>query len=100
MSDTNLDKLTAIKIKYDDSNYSDSIPVGVFAKDVEWDQDGHTLKDTILGEIDFQSKGTVQEQLNQLFLSKVNKNEFNKYIDNLNELVEDWLSVNIPLDTD
>ena len=31
-----MDKLTAIKIKYDDGTYSDEIPVSVLAENVDW----------------------------------------------------------------
>ena len=32
-----MDKLTTIKIKYEDETYSDQIPVSVLGENVEWD---------------------------------------------------------------
>ena len=60
-----MNKLTAIKIKYDDGTYSDEIPVSVLSENVEWDNT-HTLVD-VLGSIDVDVTGTIQDQINQLF---------------------------------
>ena len=65
-----MDKLTAIKIKYGDGTYSDEIPVSVLAENVEWDNT-HTLVD-VLGSIDVDVTGTIQDQISQLFYEKVN----------------------------
>ena len=59
-----MDKLTAIKIKYDDGTYSDEIPVGVLSENVEWDST-HTLTD-VLGNVDVSAKGTLQDQIDKL----------------------------------
>ena len=59
-----MDKLTAIKIKYDDGTYSDEIPVGVLSENVEWDST-HTLVD-VLGNVDSSTKGTLQDQIDKL----------------------------------
>ena len=59
-----MDKLTAIKIKYDDGTYSDEIPVSVLSENVEWDST-HTLVD-VLGSIDVDVTGTVQAQIDKL----------------------------------
>ena len=66
-----MDKLTAIKIKYNDGTYSDQIPVSVLAGNVEWDST-HTLVD-ILGNVAIDAKGNIQDQIDQLFnlISKV-----------------------------
>lgn len=82
-----MDKLTAIKIKYDDGTYSDEIPVSVLSENVEWDST-HTLVD-ILGSIDVDVTGTIQDQIRQLFNEKVNSSEvaiLEKRIDNLIKL--------------
>lgn len=63
-----MDKLTAIKIKYDDGTYSDKIPVSVLSENVEWDNT-HTLVD-VLGSIDVDITGTIQDQISQLFNEK------------------------------
>ena len=59
-----MDKLTAIKIKYDDDTYSDEIPISVLSENVEWDNT-HTLVD-VLGSIDVDAKGTIQDQIDKL----------------------------------
>ena len=82
-----MDKLTAIKIKYDDGTYSDEIPVNVLSENVEWDNT-HTLVD-VLGSIDVDVTGTIQDQINQLFNEKVNSSEIvvlKSRIDNLIKL--------------
>ena len=82
-----MDKLTAIKIKYDDGTYSDEIPVSVLAENVEWDST-HTLVD-VLGSIEVDVTGTIQDQISQLFNEKVNSSEvevLKSRIDNLIKL--------------
>lgn len=56
-----MDKLTAIKIKYQDGTYSEQIPIGASAQNIDWDEN-HSLVD-ILGEVDL-SKGNIQRQIN------------------------------------
>lgn len=50
-----MDKLTAIKIKYEDGTYSDQIPISVLANNVEWNNN-YSLVD-VLGSIAFDTKG-------------------------------------------
>ena len=89
-----MDKLTAIKIKYDDGTYSDEIPVSVLSENVEWDNT-HTLVD-ILGSIDVDVTGTIQDQISQLFNEKVSSSELNNYVaSQLNEDVTTWLNTNV-----
>lgn len=89
-----MDKLTAIKIKYDDGTYSDEIPVSVLAENVEWDST-HTLVD-VLGSIDVDVTGTIQDQISQLFNEKVSASELNKYVaSQLNIDVTKWLNDNV-----
>ena len=57
------DLLIAVKIKNNDGTYSDSIPFGVSANNVNWDTN-HNLID-ILGTIDL-SKGDIQTQLSSM----------------------------------
>lgn len=59
-----MDKLIAIRIKYDDQTYSEQIPVSVLAENVQWNQ-SITLKD-ILGNIDLNNKGNIQDQIDEL----------------------------------
>lgn len=89
-----MDKLTSIKIKYDDKTYSDEIPVSVLAKNVEWDNT-HTLVD-VLGSIDVDVTGTIQDQISQLFNEKVNNTQLQNYIaSQLNTDVTAWLQTNV-----
>lgn len=89
-----MDKLTAIKIKYDDGTYSDEIPVSVLSENVEWDST-HTLVD-VLGSIDVDVTGTIQDQISQLFNEKVGIAQLNNYVaTQLNEDVSTWLNNNV-----
>lgn len=86
-----MDKLTAIKIKYEDGTYSDQIPVSVLGENVEWDAT-HTLVD-ILGSIDVDITGTIQDQITQLFNSKVNATDLNNYVNStMKTEVASWLN--------
>lgn len=85
-----MDKLKYIKIKQEDGTYSEEVPVGVDASNVDM-SDGRTLPET-LGLIDVDANGTVKQQLDELNKNKVNKNDYNNKIselknniDNLNE---------------
>ena len=89
-----MDKLTAIKIKYNDGTYSDEIPVSVLSKNVEWDNT-HTLVD-VLGSIDVDVTGTIQNQINQLFNEKVSLSELNNYVaSQLSSDATAWLNQNV-----
>ena len=89
-----MDKLTAIKIKYDDGTYSDEIPVSVLSENVEWDST-HTLVD-ILGSVDVDVTGTIQDQISRLFNEKVNYQTMVSYItSNLGTTVTAWLNENV-----
>jgi len=89
-----MDKLTAIKIKYDDGTYSDEIPVSVLSGNVEWDST-HTLVD-VLGSIDVNVTGTIQDQISRLFNEKVSITQLNNYVaSQLNTDVANWLNNNV-----
>lgn len=89
-----MDKLTAIKIKYDDGTYSDEIPVSVLSKNVEWDNT-HTLVD-VLGSINVDATGTIQDQISQLFNEKVSSTQLQNYVaSQLNTDVTNWLNTNV-----
>lgn len=86
-----MDKLTAIKIKYEDGTYSDQIPVSVLGENVEWDAT-HTLVD-VLGSIDVDVTGTIQDQISQLFNSKVNATDLSDYVNStMKTEVASWLN--------
>ena len=89
-----MDKLTAIKIKYDDGTYSNEIPVGVLSENVEWDST-HTLVD-VLGSIDVSATGTIQDQISQLFNEKVSNSDMQAYITNsVPTYITNWLNTNV-----
>ena len=76
-----MDKLTAIKIKYDDGTYSDEIPISVLSENVEWDST-HTLVD-VLGSIDVDAKGTIQSQIDKLSNEKVSNTQLTNVLGNV-----------------
>ena len=89
-----MDKLTAIKIKYDDVTYSDEIPVSVLSENVEWDNT-HTLVD-VLGSIDVDVTGTIQDQISQLFNEKVSASAMQDYVTNsMPTYITNWLNTNV-----
>jgi len=89
-----MDKLTAIKIKYNDGTYSDEIPISALAENVEWDST-HTLVD-VLGSIDVDVTGTIQDQISQLFNEKISATQLQNYVaSQLNEDVSTWLNNNV-----
>ena len=89
-----MDKLTAIKIKYDDGTYSDEIPISVLSENVEWDNT-HTLVD-VLGSINVGVTGTIQDQISKLFNEKVGMAQLQNYVaSQLNEDVSTWLNNNV-----
>lgn len=89
-----MDKLTAIKIKYEDGTYSDQIPISVLANNVEWNNN-YSLVD-VLGSIAFDTKGSVQSQLTQLFNEKIDSTELDNYVDlTLKNEVTSWLNTYI-----
>lgn len=56
-----MDKLTAIKIKYQDGTYSDQVPISALAQNINWDENSNIVD--ILGNVDL-SKGDIQTQIN------------------------------------
>lgn len=89
-----MDKLTAIKIKYDNGTYSDEIPVGVLSENVEWDST-HTLVD-VLGSIDVGTTGTIQDQISRLFNEKVSNSDMQTYVTNsMPTYITNWLNTNV-----
>lgn len=83
-----MDKLTAIKIKYDDGTYSDEIPVGVLSKNVEWDST-HTLVD-VLGSIDVDVTGAIQAQIDKL---SNNNTQFDTHLASIDNDLKNFMNV-------
>ncbi len=75
-----MSKLTTIRIRYENGTYSEQIPVGVFAENVNW-TDTITLTD-VLGQVAFDTKGPIQEQIDKLLTEKVDYSQLNNYIAN------------------
>lgn len=89
-----MDKLTAIKIKHNDGTYSDEIPISVLSENVEWDNT-HTLVD-VLGNINIDTAGTVQDQISQLFNEKVSNSDMQTYVTNsMPTYITNWLTTNV-----
>lgn len=83
-----MNKLTAIKIKYGDGTYSDQIPVSVLSENVEWDNT-HTLID-VLGSIDVDAKGTIQDQIDKL---SNNNTHFDTQLASINDDLNNFTNV-------
>lgn len=89
-----MDKLTSIKIKYNDQTYSEDIPVSVSADNVEWDN-VHNLVD-VLGNVDVDISGSIQDQIGQLFTEKVSSTDLSSYVNTqLAADVTAWLAANV-----
>lgn len=59
-----MDRLTAIKIKYEDGTYSDEIPIYVTAENIEYNNEYNLIE--TLGYIDVKKDGTIQQQINKI----------------------------------
>ena len=81
-----MDKLKYIKIKQEDGTYSEEVPVGVDASNVDM-SDGRTLPET-LGLIDVDANGTVKQQLDELNKNKVDNNSYNNKVSELKDSIE------------
>ncbi len=89
-----METLSTIKIKYKDGTYSKQIPISILSKYVKWNKK-NTLVD-VLGEIDINTKGSVQDQLDTLFTEKIDIEQLRYYVANLiADEVTDWLDTNI-----
>lgn len=75
-----MNKLVAIRIKYDDQTYSEQIPVSVLAENVQWDESS-TLID-ILGNINLTHKGNIQDQIDELN-NRISQEAYSKPIDGI-----------------
>ena len=74
-----MSKLTSIKIKYDDNTFSDDIPISVSIENVKYD-DNNNLK-TIIGNTNFETKGSIKEQLDLINteINDIEQFQFLKY---------------------
>lgn len=89
-----MDKLTSIRIKYSDGTYLDEVPIGVLAQNVGYDS-GHNLIQ-VLGSVDVESNGTIQQQINKLFNEKLNTSDLSSYVNSkITTDVSKWLANNV-----
>ena len=89
-----MDKLTSIRIKYSDGTYLDEVPIGVLAQNVGYDS-GHNLIQ-VLGSVDVDSDGTIQQQINRLFNEKLNSSDLSSYVNSkITTDVSTWLANNV-----
>ena len=89
-----MDKLTSIRIKYSDGTYLDEVPIGVFAQNVGYDSDHNLIQ--ILGNVDVESNGTIQQQINRLFNEKLNTSDLSSYVNSkITTDVSTWLANNV-----
>ena len=89
-----MESLSTIKIKYKDGTYSKQIPISILSRYVKWNKK-NTLVD-VLGEIDINTKGSVQDQLDTLFTEKIDTEQLRYYVAHLiADEVADWLDTNI-----
>lgn len=85
-----MNKITSIKIKYNDETFSDQIPISVLAENINWD-DTHSIIDAI-GAVDINVTGSLQDQINK----KINITDLSDYVNGqLAGDVADWLDENI-----
>ena len=85
-----MNKITSIKIKYNDETFSDQIPISVLAENINWD-DTHSIIDAI-GAVDINTTGSLQDQINK----KVNTTDLSDYVNGqLAGDVADWLNANV-----
>lgn len=90
-----MDKVTAIKIKYDDNTYSNYIPFAISAENVTWNN-LYSLEDIIGKNVDVANTGTLQNQIIQLKNDKMDAIALQNYVSNgLITSVSDWLEANI-----
>ena len=89
-----MNMLSTIKIKYKDGTYSNQIPISILSKYVKWDNK-NTLVD-VLGEIDINTRGSIQDQLDELFVGKIDAEQLKYYIGHqISDEVVRWLDANV-----
>ena len=66
-----MNKLTSIRIKQNDGTYSDDIPIQVLAQNVIWTQGSTLSLNNILGQVKYNTKGSIQHQLDAFSLEEI-----------------------------
>lgn len=66
-----MNKLTSIRIKQNDGTYSDDILVQVLADNVVWTQGSTVSLLDILGQVQYETKGSIQHQIDTISIKQV-----------------------------
>ena len=81
-----MDKLISIKIKQNGGAYGDEIPIAALVQNIEYDSTHNLLE--VLGQIDTDADGSVQDQLTRLFNNKANATQVAALIDLVNNKID------------
>lgn len=91
-----MNKLTSIRIKQEDGTYSEEYPVSVLAENVVWEQGQSNSLVDILGQVSFNTNGSIQHQIDVLDNKKFNTSDLNTYLaSQISTDVTSWLNTNV-----
>lgn len=91
-----MNKLTSIRIKQSDGTYSEDIPVQVLAENVLWRSGQPESLLDIIGQVDVDTDGSLQHQIDLLDSKKINIADLNSYLANqISTDVTSWLNTNV-----
>lgn len=91
-----MNKLTSIRIKQEDGTYSEEYPVSVLAENVVWEQGQSNSLLDILGQVSFNTNGSIQHQIDVLDNKKFNTSDLNTYLaGQISTDVASWLNTNV-----
>lgn len=91
-----MNKLTSIRIKQEDGSYSEEYPVSVLAENVVWTQGQSNSLTDILGQVSFDTNGSIQHQIDVLDNKKFNTSDLNTYLaGQISTDVASWLNTNV-----
>lgn len=91
-----MNKLTSIRIKQEDGTYSEEYPVSVLAENVVWEQGQLNSLVDILGQVSFDTNGSIQHQIDVLDNKKFNTSDLNTYLaGQISTDVASWLNTNV-----
>ena len=91
-----MNKLTSIRIKQNDNTYSEDIPVQVLANNVIWNKDSYDSIIDVIGQVNLDLNGSLQDQINTLDSKKIDITDLNNYVNNnMNSNITNWLNENV-----
>lgn len=91
-----MNKLTSIRIKQEDGTYSEKYPISVLAENVVWEQGQSNSLTDILGQVSFNTNGSIQHQIDVLDNKKFNTSDLNTYLaGQISTDVASWLNTNV-----